>query len=274
MKKLLIAVLLAFVPVLGAPAADTIEVITLQFADPESTALTLRELYGAEGLSVMRAGGKLVVRGQEDQIQAVRDLLRQLDVRPQNVRIDVAFRGEGAAREREASVTGDGNVVVTQDGPQIRFRLKPRLQHQTTTTRQSTTQTLMAMSGRSASLQVGEQVPYVEWLMDYGLRWGMLHSRLQWQQVGSNLVIEPTVIGSGPMIRVRLTPELSGRVDGQPHRIQFARAATEVVVRDGESIQIGGLKKDDEFYSRFLIGARSQTDRSTLDVVLTPRIMP
>jgi type II secretory pathway component GspD/PulD (secretin) len=96
---------------------------------------------------------------------------------------------------------------------------------------------------------------------------------VNWQQVGSRLIVEPTVIGQGPMIRVRVTPELSGMVDGQPLHTRFAGATTEIVVKDGESFSIGGMAGDATFYSRFLVGRSDAGSQEQVDIVLTPHIM-
>jgi type II secretory pathway component GspD/PulD (secretin) len=134
-------------------------------------------------------------------------------------------------------------------------------------------QTLLVASGRQASLRVGESVPYVDWFVDYGTRYGYLQQSINWKDVGASLIVEPVVIGEGPMIRIRLTPELSGLVDGNVYRTSFSRVATEIVVQDGQTFQIGGLDKDEDFYSRFLIGFDRSGSRQALNITLTPRIV-
>ena len=75
------------------------------------------------------------------------------------------------------------------------------------------------------------------------------------------------------MIHVRLTPEISARQNGNLHRIQYASAATEVTVQNGQTVNIGGLKKDEDFYSRFLLGFLKGRESRNLDIFLTPEIL-
>jgi hypothetical protein len=75
------------------------------------------------------------------------------------------------------------------------------------------------------------------------------------------------------MIRIRITPELSGLVNGHSLRTRFSRVATEVVVQNGQTFQIGGLDRDTDFYSRFLVGVSRSGSQQSLDILLTPRIM-
>ena len=86
--------------------------------------------------------------------------------------------------------------------------------------------------------------------------------------------MEPLVIGDGPTIRVRLTPELRGLVNGNPYRTKFTTVATEVVVSDGVPFGLGGLKENKDFYSRFLVGVDRSGNRQTLDIELTAHIVP
>ncbi len=73
---------------------------------------------------------------------------------------------------------------------------------------------------------------------------------------------------------MRVTPELSGVVEGRPERIRFAQAATELVVRDGETLQLGGFDQHRDFYDRFLIGSRRGGQAQSLAIELTPRVQP
>jgi len=76
------------------------------------------------------------------------------------------------------------------------------------------------------------------------------------------------------LIRVRLTPTLSGRLEnGMKQTIEFTELATEVVVRDGQTLSIGGFNQDQEFSSKFLIGRSGGSESSITDITLTPRIL-
>ena len=75
------------------------------------------------------------------------------------------------------------------------------------------------------------------------------------------------------MIRIRLTPELSGLVDGNVLHTRFSGVATEVVVQHGQTFQIGGLDKDNDFYSRFLVGFDRSGGQQKLNITLTPHIV-
>jgi hypothetical protein len=214
----------------------------------------------------------MILAPSNGQVQAER-IIRQINVPPRNVRIEVAFRGRGEDTRKAASVSGQGTAVLDNSGGRTFVRIQPRLENRRTETSSSSVQQLLVASGRQASIFVGEDVPYLEWLMEYGRRYRYFEERIAWQRVGASLVVEPTVIGAGPLIRVRLTPELSGLVNDNPYRTRFANVATEVTVSDGVPFTLGGLAEKNEFYSRFLIGLDRSGARKNLDIELTARII-
>lgn len=113
----------------------------------------------------------------------------------------------------------------------------------------------------------------MEWISECGRNWGRIHGDVQWQSVGAKLVVTPTVVGEGPLINIKLTPEVSGYVDGKPQTISFVEAATEVVAMDGQPLPLGRFGENKEFYSRFLIGVDSSGNESSLDITLVPHII-
>jgi type II secretory pathway component GspD/PulD (secretin) len=144
----------------------------------------------------------------------------------------------------------------------------------TTTTSDNTTQLLVVSSGRAASLFVGTEVPYLDYLTDYLLSQRVLTERIAWERVGAQLVVQPTIIGEGPNINIKLYPQLSGTVGGKPYTRQLIELATELEVADGRTLQIGGLGRHADFYNRFLIGVQRDGSTQSLNISLTPHILP
>ena len=276
MKPFLIFLcLLTLLPVSYAQQEQTrVEIYPLGFADAPSTLEMVRKVIGPTGtVTLDELNRRLIVMATDEQHAQLAGVLTQLNVAPKNVRIEVRFNEASTRRHSGAGVTAGGGIVLGSGGTRTTLAVLPRLESTTTVLSSDVTQTLLVMSGREAALRVGESVPYAEWLLDYGFQWGYLQERIAWRDVGASLVVEPTVIGNGPMIQVRLTPELSGLVDGNPYHIRISRVATEVTVQDGQTIQIGGLNKDEDFYSHFLVGFDSGGNQQSLDISLTPSIV-
>lgn len=270
----LLNILLVCAALAGEPSATRFQAYPLGFADEGAVMEMARGMVGEGGSVVMDTqGARLLVVATDEAHARIAELMSKVSVPPKNVRIEVRFQDASAGDHTGVGVSGDVEYQRTEGISHTQIRIKPRIESTSMRASSDVAQILMVASGREASLRVGESVPYVEWLVDYGFRCGLLLERVAWQHVGSTLVVEPTVVGDGPMIRVRLTPELSGLVNGQAERVRFANVATEVVVQDGQTFQIGGLEEHQDFYSHFLVGFDRGGGSRSLNITLTPHIL-
>jgi hypothetical protein len=250
------------------------EVYSLGFADAQSAVELVKAIVGPTGnVSLDEANHRLLVVATKEKHAQVADMMQKLNVPPKNVRIEVRFIGSSGRRVVGAGMKTSGEIVRDEGITRTTIKMKPRMENTTITALSDVAQILLVASGRHGELRIGESVPYVDWFVEYGLRCGYLQQRIHWKDVGSSLIVEPTVIGDGPMIHIRLTPELSGLLDGNVFRTRFSSVATEVVAQDGQTFQIGGLDKDNEFYSRFLVGFNQSGGQEALKITLTPRII-
>jgi hypothetical protein len=248
----------------------------LGFTDAAAAEPIARGIVSAGGNVVLDAkNNRLLAYATAEEHARLAAMAGELSAPPKMVRIEVRNTGAGRQTERGGSLGMSGGVTVGPGGAGGAIRLNPTLTHTTTEVRDHTAQILTVASGRAATLHVGEDVPYAGWLVTRALDWGLVQQVVQWQKVGAFLAVEPTVIGEGPqaLIRVRLTPELSGMVDGNPYRIRYQRVATEVVVAPGQTVQIGGAAQDRDFYSRFLIGISRGGAHHAVSIELTPTIV-
>ena len=252
----------------------TLKIYPVHYADPVMAAEMIPlMLPSTNGFSIQAADRRLAVRGTPEQHATVETMLRELDKPPRNIQINVQFARSGQTSDREAGIRPEGPVVF-RDG-EVRGSFEGRFSSRSSSSREDVTQMLVAADGRSATLQVGETVPHLVWLTEYGFRRGYIREmQIEWLDVGSFLAVYPEIIGDGPLIRIRLIPELSGRLkDGTEQTIRFIEAATEVTVRDGQTISIGGFSRNSDFYSKFLIGRSGSGESSITDITLTPRIL-
>jgi type II secretory pathway component GspD/PulD (secretin) len=272
MKVFCIAVL--FFSVTAYAQETSLRLYSVHYANPSETAEVIKMMLpSTNGLSIQVADRKLAVRGTAEQHAIAEQMLRELDKPPKNIQINVQFNRNGQSSSREAGIRPKGPVVIRDS--EVHGSFEGRFGDQSTTSSENVTQMLVTMAGHSATLQVGERVPYLAWLMEYGSRHGYIREvQIEWLNVGSFLSVQPEIIGDGPMIRIRLIPTLSGRLaDGTEQTIQFAEVATEVIARDGQTISIGGFTKDEDFSSKFLVGHSGGGESSITDITLTPRIL-
>lgn len=272
MKPLLLISMCLFA--LSAAAGKlSIQTYPVRFTDPGDAAEIITLMLQPVGdLQVHAIDRKLVVKGTAEQHQEVQQMLRELDAPPKNIQINVQFNRNGGSSGAEAGFQQRGPIIIRNG--EVHATMGGRFSNRSSTVTENTTQMLVAMDGRSATLRVGERVPYIEWLVEYGHRFGYIaEAHIEWQDVGSFLAVEPTIIGTD-LIRVRVIPEISGRLkDGKRETIQFTHLATEIVAGNGQTIHIGGFNQDRDFNSHFFIGGSAGNDSMNTDITLTPRIL-
>jgi hypothetical protein len=219
-------------------------------------------------------GGKILVVATPETHTRVAALLAEIDPPPHNIRIDFSVTGVGSQKSSGASITGTGGVIVKQDGTGYRIKVRPQVKNDLSSSSGSAAgQSVVVADGKQASLVIGHEVPFFDWLKDYGFRQGDFDREEIVRATGSWLRVEPKIIGNGRLISLTLTPEMVVRVKNGTTRLQFVSVSTHVTVADGATVHIGGLARDSEFYQKFLVGYDSAGNPRSTDMTVTATIL-
>jgi type II secretory pathway component HofQ len=167
-------------------------------------------------------------------------------VKPRNIRIDVEFKEYGQTQKG----------VLSADWRDTKHS-------------QYTKQFILVSDGRSASIFVGEKVPYVNYYITFLRDSGYIEADVTIKEIGTKLQVTPKIVGyMDDMIEVTLTPQISFMADKKHGVVDIKTLSTTVIAHDGQSIEIGGLQKDAEF-DKYFFHSASQGD---LKIILTPHI--
>ena len=179
---------------------------------------------------------------------------------------DLAFRyasGDVVLRGGERVARRNGlRIAVANDD------LRARLGASRRRTRSRTTEEMFIVcrSGTEGSIQMGRDT-FVQalryWTYD---GWQTLVQRAF---VGRALVVRPTILDGGK-VAVELWPRFTTR--GPRGAINLTQLATKVIVRDGQSIVLGGLTSGGSDVGAALFGVGDRRRTSTMTLVLTPKI--
>lgn len=166
--------------------------------------------------------------------------------KPKNIRIDVEFKEYGQTQKG----------VLSTD-----WRDTRRSEY--------TKQFIMVTDGGSASIFVGEKVPYVTYYITFLRNGDYIGTDVTIKEVGTKLQVTPRIVGdTGDLVEVTLTPQISFMSDKKRGVIDITTLSTTVIAQDGQSISIGGLQKDAEFDKYFF----RSSSQGNLDIILTPHI--
>jgi len=274
MKAPVLGVVVVSVVLCTVRAGDDFKVYTLTAPAPEEVVGMLKGMCGPEARLVYDSRGRrLMVYGSSNDHERISQALLKINLPLKNLRIDVVTTEAVSEKKAGAGVSGSGNLVLGSGGTRGSVRLTPRIENTSVSAESSTRQTIMVQSGSESVLFVGSDVPNLEWLMDYGVRSGCAARGLAWQRVGAYLRVRATVLGDGSTVALEIVPELSGPVDGRTEHVRFAKVATEVTVKNGQTVELGGLAENKDFYSRFLIGVDKSGVSRQLRMSATPRIL-
>jgi len=233
----------------------------------------LDALLGDKGKAVHdRQTGRLIVAAPEGMHQQVEEVLKELNAPPRNVRLEVVITDVEEGGSTALGVGGSGKVNVSGKRVRGRARLSPFAKRRTTKRRSSTRETLLVRSGGEGTITVGREVPYRETIIEQGRRWGYIRESTVIKRVGTSLRVRPKVIGKGPMISIRIIPELSVLTDEGARAIRYTRAATELTARDGQAFTLGEFGEHTEFYRSFLVGVDSGGRERALRITAMPTI--
>jgi len=194
---------------------------------------------------------------------------------PRNVRIVVTGANEhtGSRQGVEASAggrVGDVQVGVGRYPPPSGVVVRGDASRSRSSA--ETRQELLVMSGGRAEISVAEEVPYQEWFATWGQGHGLWQPGIAWKQVGARLLVEPTVVGEGTL-RVRLTPAFSYWLDQRSLTTEVSQLTTEVMVREGQEIDLGGVDTPDrQFLDKFLVGFNQSHETARLRITLRASI--
>ena len=257
-------------PRLATQPGQTTETYPLGSAEPNSTVERIRLLLGGGTGQVMfdRANNTVVVMATADQHLRIKELLRSnVTFHPRNVQIAVRIIDRGAAVDRGIAV-GVTSTNVASPYPTRQTSIDAAIAGQSKYTRTEATQFVTVLSGGRGSILVAQEIPYTDWFLSYGTRFGYVRAETKWQQVGATLLIEPELVGDGSWIRVRVTPELSYFVDRQRFSTVIINTSTDLNCRNGQEISLAQQTSNQEFFQRFLTGYDSARHLRAVDIVI------
>jgi type II secretory pathway component GspD/PulD (secretin) len=257
---------------------------------------------------VDEAGNAILVTGSQETMARMDRFLRQVDVAPQQVRIDATLLELSRKASKELGLTFSGNpagaVSLSQPGPAsggaspfqmifdstktdaLAFQATLRALIENNEAKVKANPSLTAMNGKQATINVGRVLNVKVTL---GTQLNQVVS-LQSIEAGTKLQITP-VIGANGDIITEVSAEASSitsmGADGLPE-ISKRSATTTVKLKSGQTVMIGGLVQSDDLgtdqrlpilgdipFLGPLFGSKTRRQNdSELVIIITPHLLP
>ncbi|MDX2226508.1 MAG: hypothetical protein SFY92_05345 [Verrucomicrobiae bacterium] len=252
-------------------------------ADPAELKRLLEEAKTpAARYTLLPKSGTVFIRETAENMPLLEAIVREAGLPVPRVRVEITYSDSGSSADRGVTLNRHegrnpstrirtGAVEVDVLGGDLDVRDK------SAKTSSLASQFLLTRSGGTASIEVGEEVPFAEFFYYYARNLGYYSDQapvqqVTWRPVGTRMIVQPVV--NGNLITLRVWPEITGLTDDANAVISFRTLATEVDVAPGESVQIGGFAKADEEFNRnfFFKGrfSRSTGGSFTLRATIEP----
>lgn len=210
------------------------------------------------GLGLLLASGALIVGVSVGESQTRRHIKVVLD----------SQQTENLNRD---TVQGSGSVIISRGtvNPSGRIIANDR---QTTVKRSSGIFTLV-LDGSESILTVATRVPQNQlgYYHNYALGIGYIESRIVFNDVGTSLRVNASTLPDG-QIKLRLTPRISYFSGERPGAIDFTEAATEIIVRNGQPVSLGGSTSSMHELTRQILGYRDLASSNETKLTVTATI--
>lgn len=295
------------------------KIITLQFANAETVKPEVESLLTPDigQVHLDKRSNALIVRDMPANMPRIEELARSYDARHRQVYLEASILQVTLADKFDAGIEwqwfseslGFPDVTAVQSlaiASDVSNPLKVivgtiaendvtatvKALHTFGETRILSNPNISVMNNEEAKILVGRREAYVTSTVTQATSTATTAESVQFVDVGVKLFVTPSINDTG-FITLKIRPEVSSKVDTLKTAtstvpiIETSEAETKVMVKDGMTLVIGGLMKDEVTQSKQkvpglgdlpLIGAlfRNVSDRiqkTELVILLTPRII-
>jgi type II secretory pathway component GspD/PulD (secretin) len=221
LRPLLSCLLLA----LSASAIADTQVLQLNNRTSDELLPVARNFLGQDG-KVSAYGNQLIVNAAPDKIDALRDLLGQLDVAAKRLLISVDTSDSNNADSNGYSVNGQGQGRVINYG---------------TANRTGGVQQVQASEGVPALIQTGESVPLTTTQPD---AYGRPQAQTQYRNVTQGFYVTASV--TGDIVHLSISTNNDRMSERSPDVVKIQSTDTQVSGRLGEWITLGGINEQSQ----------------------------
>lgn len=247
-----------------AGAATDFKIITLQHRFGQDLLSVVQPLAGPGG-TVSAVDNKLIVQADAEHMAAIEQAVAMLDVERKTLRIHIDRSGTAHASGGGVQASGEigsGNVRIQRSRPgrPAGNGVTVEADRYERETRSRGSEQLAVADGASATIAVGQSVPFTETWRTLARRYPQIGQSVQYHDVTTGFTVKPRMIGQ--MVELEIAPRIASlRQDGS---IEFSELATTVRVAPGQWFDLGGtMQQRDEVSQAILAREGSRSDGGT-----------
>ncbi|OGP81416.1 MAG: hypothetical protein A2Z08_03090 [Deltaproteobacteria bacterium RBG_16_54_11] len=195
---------------ISASLAAEVAVIKVNYRSAAEILPQVQDLLSPEGkASVDTRTNSLIVVDTKESLTKIQAFVASIDKLAEQVKVRFRFQEQGISTDRDISTSGrvsgeHGSVAIGRDGREgVHVRARDRVVN-----RQGNTESFISvMSGSSAYLWVGKDVPFTERWVYLTRRYARVVETVNFQRVETGFEVRPVVIGNN--VQVEIVPRIS-----------------------------------------------------------------
>jgi type II secretory pathway component GspD/PulD (secretin) len=252
----------------GISLAAEVAIIKVNYRSAAEILPQVQDLLSPEGkATVDTRTNSLIVVDTKESLTKIQAFVISMDQPAEQVKVRFRFQEQGVSTNRGVGASGTvsgehGSVTI---GGDRREGVHVRAQDRVVSRRGNTESFISVMSGSSAYLWVGKDVPYTEQWVYYTHHYAHVVGTVNFQRVETGFEVRPIVAGNN--VQIEIVPRISSFERGE-QVVRFTEAATTLTVPKGQWVTIGGSSEQSNEVFRDILSYGSSSTNSTLSLSL------
>jgi type II secretory pathway component GspD/PulD (secretin) len=270
-KKILLIVfciLALSLAVLPDLSSAELAIIQVNYREASDLLPLVQSLLSPEGkASVDERTNSLIVNDTSASVAEIKAFVASMDKPAEQVKVRFRFQETGLSTDRDISTSGRisgeyGSVAIggaEEEGVHVRAR-DSMSQH-----RGQTESFISVMSGSTAYLWVGREIPFTERWVYLTHTYAHEVETVQFQRVETGFEVKPVV--AGDRVHIEIIPKISS-FDESAGVVRLTEASTKLTMLRGQWVTIGGTSAQSNEAFRAILSTGSSSSNSTLSLSL------
>ncbi len=252
----------------NASLAAEVAVIKVNYRSATEILPQVQDLLTPEGkASVDTRTNSLIVVDTKESLAKIQAFVASIDKLAEQVKVRFRFQEQGVSTNRGVGASGTvsgehGSVTI---GGDRREGVHVRAQDRVVNRRGNTESFISVMSGSSAYLWVGKEVPFTERWVYFTRRYAHIVETVNFQRVETGFEVLPIVAGTN--VQIEIVPRISSLERGG-QVVRFTEASTTLTVPKGQWVTIGGSSEQSNEVFRDILSYGTSSTNSTLSLSL------
>ena len=245
-----------------------VAIIKVDYREAADLLPMVKTLLSPDGkASLDERTNSIIVVDSSAAIAEIQAFVATMDKPAEQVRVRFRFQETGISTDRDISTSGrysdeHGSVAiggVEEDGVHVSAQ-DSKSQH-----RGQTESFISVMSGSSAYLWVGREIPFTQRWVYLTHAYAHEVETVEFQRVETGFEVKPVV--AGDRVHIEIVPRISS-FDEERGVVRLTEASTKVTVLRGQWVTIGGTSEQSNEAIRAILSTGSSSSNSTLSLSL------